>query len=284
MLYGYNHLIASRLWGKLNLISRYFCTILANSSYFCLFHLLQFVFFPCSCLTRMSVWPALTLKTPSSCTWTSATWATVTTSLSSPLPCPPSATTCATASTTETTKATSRSTRNRVSATCIWARRRHSPQEHITFRSAVCHFTGRRSWLKWRTSTIKTTSQDSWETFWRWGCRSSSINHHRTETGIRCQQLLIQCQAHTFPNGQTSLALDQRFMATFTCSNRENGSPPKRQEGGLRGEGRCHLIAKDDSTYHRYKFSGNNACRWKVSAKRRAYRLNTPLQLCAKHY
>lgn len=104
---------------------------------------------------------------------------------------------CATASTTETKKATSRSTRERASATCIWARRKTSHQGRTTFRSAVCRFTGRRSWLSWRTDMIKTTSQDSWETYWRWGCRSSSINYHKTETGRCCQQLLIQCQAHT---------------------------------------------------------------------------------------
>lgn len=209
----------------------------------------------CSWLRRWSAWPVWTSRTPCSSTWTSATWATVTTSLSSPRPYPPSVTMCVTVSTTETKKATSRSTRERVSATCIWPRRRPSPQGCTIFRSAVYPSTGRRSWLSWRTDMIKTTSQDSWETYWRWGCRSSSINHHKTETGRCCRQLLIQCQAHTSQKGQSSLTLDQWLGATSACSNREKGSPPKRQEGGG-GEGLRHSIAKDDSTYHRYNFCG----------------------------
>lgn len=152
----------------------------------------------CSWLKRRrSVWPVWTPMTPFNYTWTSATWVIVTTSLSLPRRCLPSVTMCATALTTETKKATSRSTRETVSATCIWARRRPSPQGHTTYRSAVCPSTGRRSWLTWRTDMIKTTSQDSWETYWRWGCRLSFINHHKTETGRCCRQPLIQCQVHT---------------------------------------------------------------------------------------
>lgn len=41
------------------------------------------------------------------------------------------------------------------------------------------------------------------------------------------------------PKGQTRLTLGQWLGATSTCSNREKGSPPKRQEGGW---GRDHVI------------------------------------------
>lgn len=59
------------------------------------------------------------------------------------------------------------------------------------------------------------------------------------------------------PKGQTSLTLDQWLGATSPGTDREKGSPPKRHEGGgVGGGGLHHLIAKDDSTYHRYNFCG----------------------------